>query len=41
MPFNIFNASLQVLSDPSFQQKKITLSVLRLDKIHPEVSGNK
>jgi 1-aminocyclopropane-1-carboxylate deaminase len=41
MPFNIFNAPLQVLSNPSFQQKKITLSVLRLDKIHPEVSGNK
>ena len=29
------------LSLPLLSEKKISLSVLRLDKIHPEISGNK
>jgi len=41
MPFNIFNAPIEELHDELLLQKKISLSVLRLDKIHPIVSGNK
>jgi 1-aminocyclopropane-1-carboxylate deaminase len=41
MPFNIFNAAVEVITDDLLQQKNISLSVLRLDKIHPVVSGNK
>jgi len=41
MPFNIFNAPVEILNDKLFQQKKISVAVLRLDKIHPIVSGNK
>jgi 1-aminocyclopropane-1-carboxylate deaminase/D-cysteine desulfhydrase-like pyridoxal-dependent ACC family enzyme len=41
MPFNIFNAPVELLHDELFDQKKIAVSVLRLDKIHPVVSGNK
>jgi len=41
MPFNIFNAPVEALHDELLLQKKISLSVLRLDKIHPIVSGNK
>ena len=41
MPFNIFTAPVQVLHDELFRQKKISVAVLRLDAIHPVVSGNK
>ncbi len=41
MPFNIFNAPIDVLHDDLFMQYKLSVSVLRLDKIHPVVSGNK
>ena len=41
MPFNIFNAPVEILQDELFEQKNISVSVLRLDKIHPIVSGNK
>ncbi|WP_462253759.1 1-aminocyclopropane-1-carboxylate deaminase/D-cysteine desulfhydrase [Ferruginibacter sp.] len=38
---NILNAPVEILNDELFQQKKVSVSVLRLDKIHPVVSGNK
>ncbi len=41
MPFNIFNDPLEILNDELFQQKKVSVAVLRLDKIHAVVSGNK
>jgi len=41
MPFNIFNAPVEILQDELFCRKKITVKVVRLDKIHPVVSGNK
>lgn len=41
MPFNIFTAPVDILHDALFLQKKISVAVLRLDKIHPVVSGNK
>ena len=41
MLLNILNAPVEILRDELFQQKKISVSVLRLDKIHPIVSGNK
>ncbi|MGG9964420.1 1-aminocyclopropane-1-carboxylate deaminase/D-cysteine desulfhydrase [Ferruginibacter sp. SUN106] len=41
MPFNILNAPIELLTDDMLLQKNISLSVLRLDKIHPVVSGNK
>jgi len=41
MPFNIFNADIDILKESFLQEKQIALSVLRLDKIHPVVSGNK
>ena len=41
MPVDISKANIEVLHDELFVQKQVTLSVLRLDKIHPLVSGNK
>lgn len=41
MPFNILNAPVQTLHDDLFGRKGITVDVVRLDKIHPVVSGNK
>jgi 1-aminocyclopropane-1-carboxylate deaminase len=41
MPFNIFKVPIEVLHDELFVQKKISVEVLRLDTIHPVVSGNK
>ncbi len=41
MLFDISHAVIEVLNDDLFTQKKLNLSVLRLDKIHPVVSGNK
>jgi 1-aminocyclopropane-1-carboxylate deaminase len=41
MPFNIFDAPVDVLHDNLFTQKQVSVKVLRLDKIHPIVSGNK
>lgn len=41
MPFNIFNAPVEVLQDDLWTHKNVTVAVLRLDKIHPVVSGNK
>jgi 1-aminocyclopropane-1-carboxylate deaminase len=41
MLFDISKADIEVLHDDLFVQKQVTLSVLRLDKIHPLVSGNK
>ena len=41
MPVDISKVNIEVLHDELFVQKQVTLSVLRLDKIHPLVSGNK
>ncbi|MBL0183543.1 MAG: pyridoxal-phosphate dependent enzyme [Chitinophagaceae bacterium] len=41
MLFDISNAGIEMLPDDQFQQKQVAVSVLRLDKIHPVVSGNK
>ncbi len=41
MLFDISNAVIETLNDKLFLQKQVRLSVLRLDKIHPVVSGNK
>jgi 1-aminocyclopropane-1-carboxylate deaminase/D-cysteine desulfhydrase-like pyridoxal-dependent ACC family enzyme len=41
MLFDISNADIEELHDDLFVQKQIKVSVLRLDKIHPVVSGNK
>jgi 1-aminocyclopropane-1-carboxylate deaminase/D-cysteine desulfhydrase-like pyridoxal-dependent ACC family enzyme len=41
MLFDISKADIQELQDDLFIQKQVSLSVLRLDKIHPLVSGNK
>ena len=41
MLLDISKANIEVLHDELFVQKQVTLSVLRLDKIHPLVSGNK
>ena len=41
MLFDISKAGIEVLNDDLFIQKQVSLSVLRLDKIHPVVSGNK
>ena len=41
MPFNIFNAPVDRINNDLFIQKKVSVEVLRLDKIHPVVSGNK
>jgi 1-aminocyclopropane-1-carboxylate deaminase len=38
---DISKANIEVLHDELFIQKQVTLSVLRLDRIHPVVSGNK
>ena len=41
MLFNISNTAADILQDDLFAQKKVSVTVLRLDKIHPVVSGNK
>jgi 1-aminocyclopropane-1-carboxylate deaminase len=41
MLFDISNISTTVLKDDLFTQKQVNLAVLRLDRIHPVVSGNK
>ena len=41
MFFDISNAVIEELQDDLFVQKQVRVSVLRLDKIHPQVSGNK
>ncbi|MEO6548174.1 MAG: pyridoxal-phosphate dependent enzyme [Ferruginibacter sp.] len=41
MLFPTSNLPIQKLSDVLFDDKEVTLSVLRLDTIHPVVSGNK
>jgi 1-aminocyclopropane-1-carboxylate deaminase/D-cysteine desulfhydrase-like pyridoxal-dependent ACC family enzyme len=41
MLFDISKANIEVLHDELFVQKQVTVSVLRLDKIHQLVSGNK
>lgn len=41
MLLNILNTPVEVLKCQLFTTRKIQLSVLRLDKIHPVVSGNK
>lgn len=41
MLFDISNAGIEPLQDDLFLKKQVTVSVLRLDKIHPVVSGNK
>ena len=41
MLLDISKANIEVLHDELFVQKQVTLSVLRLDKIHPLISGNK
>lgn len=41
MLFDISNAGIDQLNDERFDEKQVTVSVLRLDRIHPVVSGNK
>ena len=41
MLFDISKAVIEDLRDELFTKKQVTLSVLRLDKIHPVISGNK
>ena len=41
MLFDVSKADIQELHDALFLQKEVTVSVLRLDKIHSLVSGNK
>ena len=41
MLFDISNICIDDLQDDLFIQKQVAVSVLRLDKIHPVVSGNK
>ena len=41
MLFDIRNITFDELNSPLLQQKNVQLSVARLDKIHPVVSGNK
>ena len=41
MLFDSSNATLEELEDELFRQKQVSLSVLRLDTLHPVVSGNK
>lgn len=41
MLFDISNAGIEQWKDGRFDEKLVTVSILRLDKIHPVVSGNK
>lgn len=41
MLLNILNTPVEALKSPLFTAAKLQLNVLRLDKIHPVVSGNK
>lgn len=41
MLFDITKANIEMLPNDLFSQKQVSVSVLRLDKIHPVVSGNK
>lgn len=41
MLFDISKAHLEELHDDLFLQKQVRVSILRLDKIHPQLSGNK
>lgn len=41
MLFDISNAGIDPLKNDLFDKKQVSVSVLRLDKIHPVVSGNK
>jgi len=41
MLFDISKAEIEILNDELFTKKQVSFSVLRLDKIHPVVSGNK
>lgn len=41
MLFDILKAGMEELHDDLFLQKQVSVSILRLDKIHPLVSGNK
>jgi 1-aminocyclopropane-1-carboxylate deaminase len=41
MLFDTSKASIEELHDDLFKEKQVRVSVLRLDKIHPLVSGNK
>lgn len=41
MPFNILNTPVDVLKSMLFTTMNLQVSVLRLDKIHPVISGNK
>ncbi len=38
---NLSNISIDTLSLPILTEKKVTVDILRLDKIHPLISGNK
>lgn len=41
MLFDISNISIEVIQDELFSRKQVTVSVLRLDQVHPVLSGNK
>src|SRR5687768_3635436 len=40
-PVDLTKAVVQPLGDDLLQQKNVTVEVLRLDRIHPIISGNK
>jgi 1-aminocyclopropane-1-carboxylate deaminase len=40
-PVDLSKAVVQPLGDDLLQEKKVTMEVLRLDRIHPVISGNK
>jgi 1-aminocyclopropane-1-carboxylate deaminase len=41
MLFNTSNISIDTITNDCLREKKVSLTVVRLDKIHPVVSGNK
>lgn len=41
MLFDISKINLEVLNDELFSRKQVTVAVLRLDQVHPVLSGNK
>ncbi|MFZ1313622.1 MAG: hypothetical protein WAR38_12215 [Chitinophagaceae bacterium] len=38
---NLNNITTDKLSTPLFEKRQLEVSILRLDKIHPLISGNK
>src|SRR5687767_15919884 len=40
-PFSLSPANVQPIQKKLYQHKKLTVAVLRLDQLHPVISGNK